>query len=193
VNNSSLAREHLLWLLGSLSQLYRQPFDAALVAQSHPPPHSLTTLHEAARALGFKTGDTALADLDWATLPLPAIAFLPPEAIPETFPSPASGRGVRGEGQAAVETAPDADNQAPPDNNHQVSPDQPTLIPILIVKSDAERLLYFRPGSQTPETLTTEEAHSNAQQEYRTGKSAQDLDLPGAKGEACIASVFPGC
>lgn len=54
--NRGLAGEHLLWLLGSLSSLYRIPFDAALVGQQFPPPHTLATFHEAARALGIKTG-----------------------------------------------------------------------------------------------------------------------------------------
>lgn len=67
--------QEVLWLLGSLSSLYRLPFDAKLVAQDFPPPHSRATFHEAARALGFKTGHRALPD-DWQTLPLPAIAFL---------------------------------------------------------------------------------------------------------------------
>ena len=82
-----LAKDDLLWLLGSLSQLYRQPFDAALIAQSYPPPASLVTFHEAARTLGFKTGACPVAGIDWASLPLPAIAFL---RNSEANPSPAT-------------------------------------------------------------------------------------------------------
>ena len=47
----------LLWLLGSLCQIGRVPFDATLVAQEFPPPHSTVTLHQAARALGFRSGE----------------------------------------------------------------------------------------------------------------------------------------
>ncbi len=68
-------REDVLWLLGSLCGIFRIPFDASLIAQDYPPPYSLATLHEAARALGIKTGDCQIAKLDWQTLPLPAIAF----------------------------------------------------------------------------------------------------------------------
>ena len=144
MNNHSLAREHLLWLLGSLSQLYRQPFDAALVAQEFPPPITLATFLEAAHALGFKTGEAALADTDWATLPLPAIAFLREES--------------------PVEAMPEADDQIPPESNAAPeTPAPPPLAPLLIVKADAERILYFRPGGQTPETLTTEEALTQLQ------------------------------
>ncbi len=76
--NRGLAREYLLWLLGSQSSLYRIPFDAALVGQQFPPPHTLATLHEPARALGIKTGSRQQEGLDWTKLPLPAIAFLRP-------------------------------------------------------------------------------------------------------------------
>ena len=49
-----LSRDDVLRLLGSLCGLYRIPFDAALIAQSHPSPYTLVTLHEAARAFGHQ-------------------------------------------------------------------------------------------------------------------------------------------
>ncbi len=63
-------------MLGSLCNLYRQPFAPELVSQQFPPPHHTGTFHEAARTLGFKTGTVSLAGIDWQRLPLPAIAFL---------------------------------------------------------------------------------------------------------------------
>ena len=115
-----LGYQEVLWLLDSLCGLYRIPFDAKLIEQDFPPLHSLATLHEAARALGFKTGHSA-HPADWQKLPLPAIAFL--RAIPET---------------ASDEPVP--------------------TIPVLILKTDGHKLLYFRAGSQSPETITAEEA-----------------------------------
>ncbi|UCV07645.1 hypothetical protein [Dechloromonas denitrificans] len=47
----AIQSEATLWLLGSLCSLYRIPFDPKLVEQDFPPPHSLATFHEAARAL----------------------------------------------------------------------------------------------------------------------------------------------
>ena len=44
--------DEALWLLGSLCGLLRIPIDASLIAQSYPPPYTILTLHEAARALG---------------------------------------------------------------------------------------------------------------------------------------------
>jgi subfamily B ATP-binding cassette protein HlyB/CyaB len=118
----------MLWLLGSLCNIHRIPFDAALVAQQFPPPHTVASFHHAARGLGLKTGAVKLDRLDWPKLPLPAIAFLratPPDAESATPDSDDSG---------AVAT------------------------PILILKSDGATLLYFLPGSQTPEVLGVEDA-----------------------------------
>ena len=78
--------EDVIWLLGSLSALYRLPFEASLIEQEFPPPYTLATLHEAARALGFRTGVVAPADVDWQKLPLPAIVFLQTVTVPEGPP-----------------------------------------------------------------------------------------------------------
>ena len=115
ISGGELGYQEVLWLLGSLSTLYRIPFDPKLVEQEFPPPHDLNTFHEAARALGFKTGNSP-HPADWQKLPLPAIAFL--RAIPET------------NAEEAIPT-----------------------IPVLILKTDGHKLLYFRAGSQAPETL----------------------------------------
>ena len=72
----TVRREEVLWALGSLCGLYRLPFDSALVAQQFPPPYSVATFHEMARAVGIKTGGCPIAGLDWQQLPLPAVAFL---------------------------------------------------------------------------------------------------------------------
>ena len=119
-----VGQHEVLWLLGSLSGFYRLPFDATLIAQQFPPPYTIATLHEAARSLGLKTGDVAIASASWQKLPLPAIAFL------RTVP-------------LAVAPA----EQAPP----------PSL-PVLILKSDGQKLLYFRAGSATPEYIDIAEA-----------------------------------
>jgi subfamily B ATP-binding cassette protein HlyB/CyaB len=133
----TIHRDELLWLLGSLSGLYRLPFDAALVAQSFPPPYDRAVLHEAARSLGFKTGTRATAGLDWQKLPLPAVGFLLP--APDASPSPAPDSPSTD--QAAAEAT-----------------DPPAHTLLIILKIEGEKLLYFRIGSQAPETITTAEA-----------------------------------
>ena len=78
---TEMRQDEVLWLLGSLCSVFRIPFDAALLAQACPPPTTLATLHEAARALGLKTGGCRIAGADWQRLPLPAIALLKPAVV----------------------------------------------------------------------------------------------------------------
>ncbi len=127
-SEAGLAYRDLLWLLGSLCSLYRIPFDPKLIEQEFPPPHDLATLHEAARRLGYKTGVSTRPD-DWHTLPLPAIAFL--RAAPQT--------------ERPALDAPGGEAPVP-------------CLPVLILKTDGNKFLYFRPGAPAPETLAVEEA-----------------------------------
>ncbi len=147
-SRGELGYQELLWLLGSLCNLYRIPFDLKLIEQDFPPPHSFATFHEAARALGFKTGQGTYP-AEWQTIPLPAIAFL--RAVPENTPEP------------EVKT-----------------------LPVLILKTDGHKLLYFRAGSQIPETLSAEEAQRQFEPELilvareATGK---EESIPGFETE----------
>ncbi|WP_205629966.1 peptidase domain-containing ABC transporter [Dechloromonas denitrificans] len=141
----------MLWLLGSLCSLYRIPFDQKLIEQDFPPPYSLATFHEAARALGFKTGHCP-HPADWQKLPLPAIAFL--RAVPEA---------------TAEEAIP--------------------VIPVLILKTDGHKLLYFRAGSQTPETFSVEDAASQFEPELilasrEASGTNKEGEIPGFKAES---------
>lgn len=150
--------EDLLWLLGSLCNLFRIPFDPTLVADEFPPPHNVATLHEAARGLGFKTGSTALAGLDWQRLPLPAIGFL--RAVPHA-------------------ASPMADSDA--------LPPEPRTVPILVLKTDGSKLLFFRAGSQSPETVAVGEAAEQFEPELilvaRETAAGKDQAIPGFETE----------
>ncbi len=150
ISGGELGYQEVLWLLGSLSTLYRIPFDPKLVEQEFPPPHDLNTFHEAARALGFKTGNSP-HPADWQKLPLPAIAFL--RAIPET------------NAEEAIPT-----------------------IPVLILKTDGHKLLYFRAGSQAPETITVDEAATQFEPELilvtrEASSTNKDGEIPGFEAE----------
>lgn len=121
-SEGELGRQQLLWLLGSLCNLYRVAFDPTLLEQGYPPPHTLATLHNAAHALGFKTGHIT-QPADWQALPFPAVAFL----------------------AASVST-----DQAPP----------APPVALLLLKTDGEKLLYFRADNPAPQTLSVLEAAS---------------------------------
>ena len=66
-------------MLGSLCNLYRQPFAPELVSQQFPPPHHSVTLHEAARSLGAPrwrvVRDVWVPELAPTTLSCGAIVF----------------------------------------------------------------------------------------------------------------------
>ncbi|TCS72638.1 subfamily B ATP-binding cassette protein HlyB/CyaB [Sulfuritortus calidifontis] len=148
-----ISHDELLWLLGSLCNRYRIPFDAALIAQEFPPPYTLATFHEAARSLGLKTGNRELPGVDWQGLPLPAIAFI--RATPQHAADVVEG-GKEGELTLAEPTADLAEIESEPSADHG-APAQPS-VPVLILNSEAGQLLYFRPGAQAPESLPAGEA-----------------------------------
>ncbi|MDH5525617.1 MAG: hypothetical protein OEY01_16745, partial [Desulfobulbaceae bacterium] len=142
----TIHREEFLWVLGSLSGLYRLPFDAALVSQSYPPPCNRAVLHEAARSLGLKTGTCNGADLDWRKLPLPTIAFLASEEQLEEAPE-------------ERESATGNDTAVHDQDGDPADPEEdPVFHPVIILKAEGDKLLYFRSGSQNPESVTIKEA-----------------------------------
>jgi len=71
VGPAALSGSDFVWLIGSLCQINRLPFDPALLLQHFPAPHSAHQFIEALRSLGFRTGEA-----DVARAALPCIAFL---------------------------------------------------------------------------------------------------------------------
>src|SRR3954462_4949636 len=67
----ALSGADFVWLTRSPCPVNPLPFDAALVLQRFPAPHSVRQLLEALQALGFRTGEGALA-----SAALPCVAFL---------------------------------------------------------------------------------------------------------------------
>lgn len=76
----SLSTPDFVWLLGSLCQAHRIPWDAALALQRFPPPYSMRTLQEAGALYGFRFGHADAATLDWASANFPLVAFRHGEA-----------------------------------------------------------------------------------------------------------------
>jgi subfamily B ATP-binding cassette protein HlyB/CyaB len=70
------AAADLLWMLGSLCQIHRVPFDAALVARQYPPPHATATFIDAASAFGFKVGACDASMHGVAALTFPLVAWM---------------------------------------------------------------------------------------------------------------------
>lgn len=138
LSGSGIRPDELLWLLGSLCRIGRVPFDPALVSRQFPPPHSAVTFHEAARALGFKTGERQAAGADLAQLPLPCVAFLK-----------RSGASPPGDKPPPLHLVDRAHPEA------EAAPEP--LHPALLLKTDGKQLLYFRAGRDQPETIAVED------------------------------------
>ncbi|MES2771791.1 MAG: peptidase domain-containing ABC transporter [Pseudomonadota bacterium] len=156
-----LQHEEVLWLLASISAFYRRPFDAALVSQSFPPPYTVSTVHEAARALGFKTGTLELAAVVWAQVSLPAIAFL--------------------QATTSVEIDAEADAEAKAEGAGQ-NPVLPCAV--LLVKVENDLLFYCRSGAQALEQTPLTEALGRFEPElillaHEAVGSAPDADIAG--------------
>jgi subfamily B ATP-binding cassette protein HlyB/CyaB len=126
------------WLVGSLCQLNRLPFDPSLLFQKFPAPHSIGQLIEALRSFGFRTGEGRIAKAAY-----PCVGFLAGE-----------------EPKAA-----------------------------LLVKRDAERVLYFVAGSQTPQTAPVGAMKDTFEGEVILARHETAAELSEAEG-AAPASKF---
>lgn len=72
----TLAQDKFVWLIGSLCQINRLPFDPQLVLQRFPAPHGLRQFLEALQSLGFKTGEHDVDPKAFGNLRFPCVAFL---------------------------------------------------------------------------------------------------------------------
>lgn len=128
-----LTAGQFVWLLGSLCQLHRIPFDHHLVLQQSPPPYSLASLITAAGALGFRTGVMSPSPKKWLKLSLPVIAIV---------------RREDGLTDSRVSS------QTPgPEVQAQDNPGTPQLpiTPLLVLRADEKQALFIRPDADKPE------------------------------------------
>ena len=129
-----LAREEVVWVLGSLCQAHRIPFDARLFLQLHPPAgdgcFTLTELLRAAKAFKLDVDQSVWATAATASPVLPALAFVRPEV------------------KAADTPAPDEPG------------DQGALGPALVTEFNAGRVVYVKCGSQSQSTCDVNDVGS---------------------------------
>jgi subfamily B ATP-binding cassette protein HlyB/CyaB len=162
----------MLWLIGSLSRIFRIPFDPQLIRQQFPPPYSRTALLNALQALEFKVGEWHLDAQNTAKLahiPFPAVAFLCESSETEEAPGEQALVPAQGEG----EQPPQAEEQPQ------------TVHPVLLIKADEERVLFFRAGAEQPETILLPEftRHFRTDILLVARKEKTPTDLDGQSGE----------
>ncbi len=134
-----LESDQILWLLGSLCGVKRVPFDAKLILQKYPPPHTEITLVEAARALGFRLGAAVMDRPMLDKLSGPCITIMRPD----------SGSG---DGEISRQDLEEGPGRAADRATQEHSAAHPRLA--LILRSDGERLLYFENGSNRPQAIS---------------------------------------
>jgi len=137
----------MLWLIGSLSRIFRLPFDPQLIRQQFPPPYSRVAVLNALQALAFKVGERNLDSKTLASLeqlPFPAVAFLRPQPAEQTADKP--------------ETEQDKPSAEPDSPEQQQAEEAPVLtVPVLLIKASGGQLMFFRAGSESPETIAIDE------------------------------------
>lgn len=146
----------MLWVIGSLCQLHRKPFDPKLISQQFPPPYDIAALKQATRALEFETEiheqNCALAD-DTA---FPCVAFL------------------INENEISTETITEESNQEEPEETiESIAKESSPTIPILVIRKDEERIMYFKAGEQAPLTVELDEFEEQVQNFYISVKSKE--------------------
>ena len=197
--------QDMLWLIGSLSRVFRLPFDPQLIRQQFPPPYSRTALLNALQALDFKVGEMELDEEGIATLeriPFPVVAFVrEDEAEANVGRAMPDMVGTAHPTAAPVELAGGADAPPPkPADIEQGISRLPPLpragegwgegdagasfkpaTPVLLVKADEERVLFFRTGAEQPETILLTEFSKHFRNDILlvardTAQTAADLE-----------------
>ena len=140
----------LVWTLGSICQINRVPFDPVLLSQHFPPPYTVETLLHALKAYGFQAETKLIAPNDITRMVFPCVVLLraaEAPAIPES---------------EAVSVEPNLVNALPDALPEPLAPAAPAPIQdiAIIIKADAERILYFEPGKDTPQTIPATEFES---------------------------------
>lgn len=129
-------RDDVVWALGSFCALNRQPFDPELLARQFPPPYSADALIHAARALGFRIRRKECSATAVVNLGVPCLVVLQ-----EAAPSPSAA------GEPAEGSGPPTD----------LSPPAKQVRPAIIIQADAEKVVLFTAGTNTPRSLTPAE------------------------------------
>ena len=154
-------KDDFVWLLGSLCQVLRLPFEARLAEQAFPPPYERARLLLAIAELGMRVGEAA--GYPGSSTPMPCVALL--RLQPGAEPAAADGA-------QADAAATDAERVA-----------TSFLVPVLIFKAEAGRILYFAPRSNQPAVVTPEEFTQRFEPGHllvaRDAATAADTDAEG--------------
>ena len=138
----AFAMEDLVWAMGSFCALNRKPFDRELLVRQFPPPYSADSLVHAARALGFRIKRKECLAVDLASLNLPCLVVM--KAQPAATPID-DARAV-----LAVNDGPPGGSA---DSTLIATPSALRFRPAIVVKVEAEQVVYFEAGTNAPKSV----------------------------------------
>jgi len=139
--STPVGRQALVWALGSLCQINRVPFDAGLLSQHFPPPATLGTLLHALQAYGFKAEAKPVTKDSFSSLVFPCVAVLrlsdeeSEEVVDAIIPEVVD---------PFADALPASPSQLVPSVSHGLA---------ILIKADAERLMFFEPGNDSPQVI----------------------------------------
>jgi len=174
-----LYRDAFVWALATLCGLHRIPFDAALLLRRFPPPYDVEGLQHAAQQYGFKVSLQAIPVHEIHAAALPCFALLNPKAVLTPSVSDLAEITPVAEPQAGT---PEIQVSS---ESSQLDPtlDEPTAAvefqPVLILKTDSERVLLIGAGDTAPKTIPLSEFNQQA-----TGMVLLATKLPEAVNES---------
>ena len=159
--------------MGSFCALNRKPFDAELLLKQFPPPYTSDSLIHAARALGFRIKRQDCSSEGVAKLNLPCLVLLNEAELTSQAASPEACQQATGHHGASEQittqtteittpqispatTAPQPAGDAAPADS--VTPPEtlplPQVHPAIVVQSNADSIILFEVGTNTPKTMT---------------------------------------
>jgi hypothetical protein len=154
------ATADVIWLLGSICQIHRIPFDPLLVQQQFPLPYTLGSFIEAAGQLGLKVGESDASKGGVTNLRFPLVAIHRQNRQPN--------EAISAEGHALAA------------NDAESAPELPCLA--LVLKCDGERVLFFNARASKPETVETKDFFDTSSRSLYS--SRPKLSLPAGTTES---------
>lgn len=123
----AVSSRHFIWCLGSIASIHRIPFDERLLLKSYPPPYRSANLQQALADYGFKVASEKLDIRSVHPAAFPVVAFIKvPKASEPTEQTP----------------EPDQDVE--------------TVNPVIILKTDQQRVLWLDTENNIPRTDSIE-------------------------------------
>ena len=151
MSGASVDPQGFVWLIGGLCQINRIPFDANLLLQQFPPPYPVEKAIEALTAFGFRVGEAALSSVDLRSVSFPCVAFKRnPESDEGIPPGVLDAEATNSKAENGGEQELDEPRTVGEERNLSV---EPASRPVILVKADGDRVLYFESGSRTPLAL----------------------------------------